>query len=194
MASEHDQYPAGPATDFQGRPVRDPSPNVLDLVDAAIQRQDDLRKAEFKRQDDLRAMEAKYQRKIADLQHDYESERANLRHSYEGELRKGEAERLNSIRSVDQAARQRETDVSAQQAATLAAQVVATADAFRATLGSALDPIIKDIADLRRVQYEQVGQRSQVSEARLNLGAVLGGLSVLLVLIFGIVGLVITSR
>lgn len=37
---------AGPSTDAHGNPVVDPTKNVLQLVAAAIQRQDDLRKAE----------------------------------------------------------------------------------------------------------------------------------------------------
>jgi hypothetical protein len=40
------EQPAGPASDAQGRTVIDPTRNVLDLVEAAVKRQDDLRKVE----------------------------------------------------------------------------------------------------------------------------------------------------
>jgi uncharacterized protein YeaO (DUF488 family) len=144
----------------------------LDLVAAAIRRQDDLRE-----------MEAQHARDVA-----------NLRHQYEKELREAESQRLDAIRAVDQSAVQRTADVQAQQAAALATQVVATADAFRVTLTAALEPIQKDIADLRKTQYEQAGQRAQVGESRLNLGALFGGLSVLLVFVFGAATLLIASK
>jgi hypothetical protein len=87
---------------------------------------------------------------------------------------------------------------------------------------------MKDIADLRRAQYEAQGQktqvvetrnaaedlkpmfdqlqqliiaqaaagggRAQVAETRLNLGAVLGGVSVLLVLVFGVLSVFLAVR
>ncbi|HEY9413122.1 MAG TPA: hypothetical protein VIQ30_00050, partial [Pseudonocardia sp.] len=65
--------------DSKGQPVLDPTKNVLDLVEAAI-----------KRQDDLREMESQHQREIGDL-----------RHQYEKELRKAETARIDAIRAVD---------------------------------------------------------------------------------------------
>jgi len=148
----------GAGVDAAGNPVLDPTKNVLDLVEAAI-----------KRQDDLRAQEVIHAREIGDL-----------RHMYEKELREAESARLDSIRAVDQAAVQRTAEVQAAQAAALATQVVATADAFRATLATALEPIQKDIADLRKTQYEQAGQRAQVTEGRdvrgSNLGIIYGAI------------------
>jgi len=41
--SEASQQPPGPGVDAQGRAVVDPTKNVLDLVNAAIKRQDDIR-------------------------------------------------------------------------------------------------------------------------------------------------------
>ena len=162
----------GPGVDTHGNQVLDPTKNVLDLVEAAI-----------KRQDDLRELEARHTQEVGDL-----------RHQYEKELRRAESQRLDSIRAVDQAAVQRTAEVQATQAAALAAQVVAGADAFRVALRGELEPIQKDIADLRKTQYEQAGQRTQVGESRLNLGAVLGGVSVLLVLVFGVASLFIASK
>lgn len=69
----------GPGVDAQGRPVVDPTRNVLDLVAAAIQRQDDLREAE-----------ARHVRQVMELRADHEAE-----------LRRLERQRVDSIRTVD---------------------------------------------------------------------------------------------
>lgn len=220
-------HPDSPGVDAQGNPVRDPTANVLGLVDAAIQRQDDLRD-----------VEARHAREIAELARSYESERANIRSAYDEELRKAaaelasvraaydqrlrdaEANRLDAIRAVDIAAVQRATDVATTQAATLAAQVTASAETLRASveaaatasraamesaasaaataLTNAVQPLTKGIADLRQVGSEQAGGRAQVAETRnvrgeqrLNLGAVFGAISIILVIIFGVLGVVL---
>lgn len=157
----------GVGVDATGGPVVDPTKNVLDLVEAANRRQDDLRRAE-----------AGHLREL--MQRDRE---------HEAELRRAEKDRLDAIRAVDVNAVQRAAEVANQQATTLAAGQAAQADAVRVTLAAALEPIQKDIAELRKSQYELAGQRAQVGESRLNVGALLGGLSVLLVLVFGIVSL-----
>lgn len=134
----------GPATDRHNEPVVDPTQNVLDLV-----------AAEGRRQDDLRAMESKWRDKIDDLG------RGHAR-----EMRQSEAARIDAIRAVDVGAVQRAAEVQADQATALAAQVTAAADAFRVSLAAETDPIKKDIADLRRVQYEAQGQKTQVVETQ----------------------------
>jgi hypothetical protein len=45
-------------------------------------------------------------------------------------------------------------------------QVASSASAASEALARSLDPIQKDIADLRRAQYEQQGQKSQVEDSR----------------------------
>jgi hypothetical protein len=130
---------------------RDPSPNVQDLVRLAMERQDDLRE-----------MEAGHERYVAEL-----------RSAHAAELRAGETERINAIRAVDVGA-----------AAILANQVAASAEALRGqveaarqqtatALAAALEPIQKDIQDLRRAQYEAQGKTTQGGEARLNYATVL---------------------
>jgi hypothetical protein len=158
----------GPGVDAKGYPVIDPTQNVLDLVTAAIKRQDDLREAE-----------SRHMREIAEL-----------RSKYDKELRESESARIDAIRAVDVGAVNRAAEVSATQATILANQVASSAEALRIALAAALEPIQKDIADLRKTQYEQAGQRAQVGESRLNIGAILGGFSVVLVLVFGIITLV----
>ena len=138
----------------------DPSPNVLDLVSAAIQRQDDLREQESAHIRELMALRAEYQ----------------------AEIRSGEAERIDAIRAVDVGNVQRAAEVVAQQAITLQNQVTTSAEALRTqvaaaataaatSLAAALEPIQKDIADLRRVQYEAAGVKAQTTETREVGGA-----------------------
>jgi hypothetical protein len=149
----------GPGVDALGQAVIDPTKNVLQLVEAAIQRQDDLREAEAKHIRELDAM----------------------RDAHAKEIRESESARLDAIRSVDITAVQRAAEVAATQASTLAAQVTASAEALRIALDQsttqsrnslslALEPIQKDIADLRRVQYEAAGQKTQVVETRDSHG------------------------
>lgn len=173
----------GPGVDAAGTPVIDPTQNVLDLVDASVKRLDDLFQAESR----------------------HTREMAELRASYDSELRRAEAARIDAIRAVDVGAVQRAAEVALTQASTLASQVAVSAETLRAqvaaaasassvSLAAALVPIQEAIADLRRAQYEAQGVRSNVGETRLNVGAVLGALSVALVVIFGVIGLIISSR
>lgn len=156
----------------QENAVIDPTQNVLDLVAAAIQRQDDLRGAE-----------ARHLREVGEI-----------RAHYTSELRRAETARIDAIRAVDVGAVNRAAEVAALQATTLAGQVAQSAETLRTqvaaaataatvALAAALEPIQKDIADLRRAQYEAQGKGAQVGESRLNLGALLGGLAVLVSLI-----------
>lgn len=57
----------GVGVDYSGRDVVDPTKNVLDLVAAAIQRQDDLRAAETRRIDDLAKLRVEYESIIQGL-------------------------------------------------------------------------------------------------------------------------------
>ena len=150
----------GEGVDAGGNPVIDPTKNVLDLVEAAIRRQDDLRSAEA----------SSLRREML------------LRADYDEKLRQAESARIDAIRSVDVGAVNRAAEVQATQAGALAAQVLATADAFRVSLAAALEPIQKDIRDLRDAQSRTVGGKDQTGETRLNLGALLGGISVIIAL------------
>lgn len=152
----------GPATDSQNVPVIDPTANVRELVEAAIQRQDDLRR-----------VEAEHIREIIQLR----AFIAEVRDKHASELRSAEAQRIDAIRAVDVGNVSRAAEVQAAQAATLAAQVSTSAETLRnqvaaaasaqsIALTAALEPIIKDIADLRRAQYEALGQKAQVVEGR----------------------------
>jgi hypothetical protein len=156
---------------------RDPSGNVLDLVDASA-----------KRQDDLREQAQKYGEKIADM-----------RAWYDEKLRLSEAGRLNAIRATDQANVEATASVQAQAAIALAKQVVDSAEALRTTVeqervarATALDaetePIKKDITEIRKIQYEEAGGKLQQTETREK------GLSTAqwLMVVVGVAGLFLT--
>jgi hypothetical protein len=100
-----------------------------------------------------------------------------LRAESDEKLRLAEANRIDAIRAVDVGAVNRAAEVSAAQALTLATQVATSAETLRTqvaaaaqastvALAAALEPIQKDIADLRRVQYEQQGQKSAAVDIR----------------------------
>jgi hypothetical protein len=185
---EHPTAPAsaGPGTDAWGNAVLDPTKNVLDLVEAAIKRQDDLREMGERHQGEMAALRAEYQTK----------------------LDKAESQRIDAIRAVDVAAVQRDKEVQATQAAALAAQVAASAEAMRTqvasaataaanSLAAALVPIQDAIADLRRAQYEQQGKQANVVEgqtSRSGVYAAIGAVAAILVIGLSILGLVIASK
>lgn len=167
----------GPGVDASGRPVIDPTQNVLQLVEAAIKRQDDLRDAE-----------ARHVREIADL-----------RELHAERMRIAEADRINAIRQVDVNAVQRAAEVADNRATTLAGQVSTAAEAMRAALAAALEPIQKDIADLRQAQYLTAGGKTQIVEtqakgasAGLWIGVAVGGFGLLLTILIAAVTVVIT--
>lgn len=146
---------AGPSTDRHNDPVVDPTHNVLQLVEAAVTRLDDLR---HEGSDHVRELIA-------------------LRSHYDQLLSDKETERINAIRAVDTGAVTRAAEVSAAQASTLATQVAASAEALRGQveaarvatetrLASALQPITASIEELRRTQYQQQGEKSNQSENR----------------------------
>jgi len=163
----------GMGVDAQGGPVIDPTENVTALVKAGLERQDDLRR-----------MESAHVRELIKLHADFAEQ-----------LQDKEAKRLDAIRVVDVNAVTRAAEVSATQAATLATQVATSAETLRTqvqvaaqaantALTAALEPIQKDIADLRRVQYEQQGQKAATVETRgSNQWAVGFALSVALALV-----------
>ena len=155
----------GPGVDIAGRPVIDPTANVIALTDAAVGRLNDLRAAD---------------QRYAELQFKYIDEVATLRAEHARALRKTETARIDAIRAVDVGAVQRAAEVAAAQAEALRNQVAAAATATAAALAAALDPIQKSIDDLRRAQYEAQGQKTQVVESRTT------GLAVVTVLGFGL--------
>jgi hypothetical protein len=161
----------GPGVDSSGTPVIDPTQNVLDLVHAAIDRQDDLRLADSSHIRELMSVRASYEEQLRSA----DRHEASLRAAYEEKLAAKETARIDAIRAVDVGAVTRAAEVSATQAATLATQQQASADALRGqveqariatadALAQALAPITKSIEDLRAAQYQQQGEKSSKVE------------------------------
>jgi hypothetical protein len=135
--------------DRYGTPVIDPTANVLDLVRAAIERQDDLRN-----------MSAAHAREMRETARMYEERLAVKARQLQG----AEAGRLDAIQTRSDLTVQRAAEVQAAQQQALATQVTATADTFRASIATELAPLKASIEDLRRAQYEQQGEKSSKVE------------------------------
>ena len=183
------ERPAAPGigVDSRGGAVIDPTQNVLDLVRAAIERQDDLRVSEQKL----------YKSQIRRL-----DDMAKLRADYDEKLRIAEAARIDAIRAVDQGNVTRASEVAAAQATALATQLAASAEQLRAqveatrvttadALATALAPITNDVAVLREVQFRQQGEKSQQVEQRGTSGdrwAIILGILIVLSTVASVVG------
>jgi len=133
----------------------DPTKNVLDLVNAAIARVDDLRDAETRHQTEIARM----------LVERVES------------MMSAESHRIDAIRAVDVDAVQKAAATAQAQANTLAAQQVQSAEALRtqvtdtatlaeSRLAAGLQPIIRDIVELQKRAWETVGQKTQIVETQ----------------------------
>jgi len=147
-------------------PLIDPTANVLSLVAAAMQRQDDLRQAELKRLDDLRTLEREFNEKLS-----------------QAEAKRIDAQSLAESRRIDALLAAMVQNVALasekQQAAatTLAASVTSSAEALRAaqtaaaqqttaaiaTLRESLD---KRLTDVEQRQYQSGGRDVQRAEGR----------------------------
>lgn len=151
----------GIGTDSYGGGVVDPTANVIALVQAEAKRLDEMSKLERERVNEL----------------------FHLRAQHTTEIRHAESARIDAIRAVDVGAVAAAAQVSATQATTLATTVASSAEALRnqvaaaasaqtVALAAALDPIQKDIADLRRAQYEAQGQQ-RLDPSDVKFGEVL---------------------
>jgi hypothetical protein len=161
----------GPAVDQSGNQVIDPTQNVLDLVHAAIRRQDDLRAVESQHFRELAELRAAYDKQLREAdQHE-----AGVRAEYEDRLRTKETQRLDAIRAVDVANVESARQVAEARANTLATQQQASADALRNqveqarittadALAQTVAPLQKAIEDLRQAQYQQQGEKSSKVE------------------------------
>jgi hypothetical protein len=158
----------------------DPTKNVLDLVNAAIARVDDLRESE-----------TRHQREVARLL----TERVES-------MMQAESHRIDAIRAVDVDAVQKAAAAMATQANSLATQQVQSAEALRTQvsetatlaetrLAAALQPIVRDVAELQKRAWETAGGKTQVIETQakgsaasswmgLAVAACIGLLSILL--------------
>lgn len=208
----------GPATDKRNDPVIDPTANVIRDLEAAVRRLDDLAAKEREHVQEVLRLRAT--QRAHDLEHmtdiislraekhvtdiGYVKETAELRALHENQLREAEAKRIDAIRAVDVGAVAAAAAVQTTQASTLAAQVATSAEALRnqvaaaasaqtVALAAALEPIIKDIADLRRAQYEAQGQKTQIVESRAGGGAMAAYIFGAVASIVAVVSLILTA-
>lgn len=174
MVENRQNTPPGPGVDASGQAVIDPTKNVLGLVAAETRRQDDLR----------RTSEQSMRRE------------AKLREAHAHELRAAESARIDAIRAVDAQTSLNQAKVTVDTAEALRSRVDAAATATAGALVIALDPIRKDIADLRQSQYEGVGAKTQSTEtgitARVWVGIVIAIGSVLSTAILGAAAILVT--
>ena len=155
----------GPSVDRAGSPVIDPTENVKDIINAAVQRLDDLRTESIDTRDreithvkDLMGLRASYTEKLLDQQAE------NIER-----LQIAEAKRIDAIRAVDVNAVSVASERAAAQANVLANQVTTTADTLRAlvvataaqqaqSLSQLITPLTDRIASLEKSAYEGVGK------------------------------------
>ena len=140
MSNEPRQTRSGLGVDLHGGPVVDPTENVLALVHAAVNRQDDLRIAADK------FMEA-------ELMHVRLTE--ELRASHQRELGEKEANRLDAIRQVDVLNGNAAAKAASDAIAVLAATTAANAEKLRTDLNSTATTMAKQTADVAATMAAQ---------------------------------------
>jgi hypothetical protein len=172
----------------------DPTKNVLELVNAAVKRLDDLHGAEALRGKDLQAAET---RRVNDLlvAHDryvtaqihHVEATAALRAEHAKEINVLESNRLNAIREVDVLARNTAADRAADAIATLATTTATNADNIRSTMLSTatavaaqntntISGLAEQIAALQKTSYEGKGREAYSDPERAEILAELKSL------------------
>ncbi len=131
---------SGGGVDINGDPVIDPTENVLALVEAAVNRQDDLRLAAEKFTQ-------------AELMHVRLTE--ELRASHQRELAEKEANRLDAIRQVDVLNGNAAAKAASDAIAVLAATTAANAEKLRTDLNSTATTMAKQTADVAATMAAQ---------------------------------------
>lgn len=157
--------------------VIDPTVNVGNLVDAAVGRQDDLRQSDHNHMRETVRLQASFEQKMRDTVQAYQEKLDTAAATYQEKLDGAESKRIDAIRQVDVSAVAAAAAVQETRANTLAGQVALSADAMRVQVAAtaqasqegltrALSPLQAAIDELRRAQYEAVGQKAQVIETR----------------------------
>ena len=125
----------------------DPTANVLKLFTEGTKRTDDLRKSESRRVDDLREMSTKHVTQIMKIHLDHEKQFREQEQKHAEDLRKAEAKRIDAINAG-----------SVQQLASLATQVVNTAETLRKSQEGIINSINERISKVEQVQYRTEGK------------------------------------
>ena len=156
---------------IDGKP--DPSFNVIQLVQAAIRRLDDL---EAEREKRLEAVLDERDKRLDDQLH-HLRELISLRADQNAERLRIDSDRIDALRAGD--LRNVDKAIEAFTNAALSANATAdrTAQALRdqvavsakqaeQRLEATLAPILADVSDLRRYQFESQGSKTQVVDSR----------------------------
>jgi hypothetical protein len=179
-------------------PVIDPTKNVLQLVEASMQRQDDLREAEERRQTDLREAESRHRDAISALRDRLSREIRDAERDGQRELALAESRRIDAlIEAQDQrvtlasskaeltaVALAERVDASAK---ALAASVDASAKALAATVETTAKTLSERIVPLEEFRYKSAGSLEHRTEGRQSnqwvVGLVMGLPSAVLALV-----------
>jgi hypothetical protein len=133
MADGQQRGKHGAGVDSHGGPVFDPTQNVLDLVEAANKRQDDLR-AVTKELYDIRAL--------------HQSEMAAMRERHQRELDQAESDRLDAIRQVDREDVSKTAAQALNAIQTLQAQSNITAETLRGQVQSSAQALATQLTTI----------------------------------------------
>jgi hypothetical protein len=176
-------------------PLIDPTANVIKLVDAAIARQDDLRRVEFKRIDDLRLQQIAFDKEIAGVTLQGQKDLSLAESRRIDALTLAESRRIDALLAAATNNVALAAEKSSAQAATLATQVISSAEALRNQVATTTAATTSQIATMRESlekrlalveqnQYQGVGVATQRSEGRQqsqwNFDKVLAILAVLI--------------
>jgi hypothetical protein len=151
-------------------PLIDPTANVLSLVKAAIERQDDLRIAEARRFDDIRKIEERCSVEVGALRDkltEAESRRIDA-------VNLMERSRVDAVQAEQKAAVALASEKTSAQAATLATQLSATATTTAAQIATLGDSLGKRISVVEQNQYQAGGATQQRGEGRQQNQWVIG--------------------
>lgn len=172
-------FPTGLPADASGGATVDPTANVIALSAASNIRQDDLRDVFNLLQDE----------KVRRLEQNGEhlKDVAELRDQHAKEMRKSEADRLDSIRQVDVTAVRTEATraleaiqtlaaTSARDAETLRNALVNTASTIASQTADTVKQIVERIAALERSSYEGVGKQRLADPMMAELVAEMKGI------------------
>jgi hypothetical protein len=130
-------------------PLIDPTANVLSLVAAAIERQDDLRDAEFKRLADLMKKEERCAHEVQAVRLRAQRDLAAAESRRIDALTLAESRRIDALLAAASNNVALASEKAAAQAATLAQQVATSAEALRAQVATTATAVSAQLESLR---------------------------------------------
>lgn len=168
---------AGQPIDRAGNSAVDPTKNVLDLVQAAIQRQDDLRNAQDKLFQTQLAASERYYSVLSEFNKELReaavarvASEAKLRADYANELAVAEAKRIDAIRAVDVGAAANLATRTTEQATALATVVNQSAEVLRNQVSRAAEDTRALVATTAATQLQN--QQQQFAAVTTSLTAI----------------------